>query len=373
MVSLNCFNCNTPNNEIDNFCSSCGSRVKCKSCKTIIKKGANFCTICGESLDIKKTSETTLNTIKYRKNAADVSYEISFTNEIGKEGMNDLLTAIVNNRSGFQQPLTEKEKSYNGEALQNISYSKIEESQTHDVTLTVQDSIEIPHINDLETKIDCSENIWIALHAFYLSSYGRKNFTKKEVKVAYMARRKTDNRVSHYSREWKIAHKNFFKTINDNELSFQTGKIESIRAIILGTDNKIKANVSKNKSTPNSTSPKKAFAKSIKIEEFNLSKSTGKVSLEEFIALKNPGESTSDRIVVIAYYITRIQKVDFFTEGQIEFAYKALQLNNRPGHLRQTINNIKNTKVWFKDVSQGQWSLERMGEIYVEDKLPANS
>ncbi|RQO30973.1 hypothetical protein DBR32_09710 [Taibaiella sp. KBW10] len=370
MESQNCFNCNIIVTENDNFCSSCGSRIKCKSCTTLIKKGASFCTNCGESFKAKQLQETTLNTIKYRKGIDEVSYEISFTNEVGKESMNELLTAIVNNRAGFQQiPLGEQVNS--NKSIQTALYpnnGKVLHVPDQEEIIPVL--MEIPHINDIETNLDCQENVWIGIHAFYVSDYGQKNFTKEEIRTSYIARRRTDNRVKNYTREWKIAHKKYFKTINDSELAFQTGKVEELKSIILGI---YKEQPSKSKKVTNSASAKKSPAKSIKIEEFDLSKSEEKPSLEEFINLKRPGESTNDRIVVIAYYITRIVKADFFTEGQVEFAYKALQLNNRPGHLRQTINNVKNTKVWFKDIAQGHWSLERLGELYVEEKLPTTT
>ena len=370
MELQNCFNCSTTISVNDNFCSSCGSRIKCKSCTTFIKKGASFCTNCGEFLETKQVQGATLNTIKYRKSVDDVSCEISFTNEVGKEGMNDLLAAIVNSRSSFQQPLLDGQADSN-RFTQTALYSANENMQNapKDVGEIIP-VLDTPHINDIETQIDCAENIWIGIHAFYFSDHGQKNFTKEEIRTAYMARRKTDSRVKNYTREWKIAHKKYFKTINDSELAFQTGKIDELKSVILGIH---KEQPSKSKKTTTSASTKKAPAKSVKIEEFDLSKSNEKPSLEEFMNLKNPGESTYDRIVVIAYYITRLLKEDCFTEGQIEYAYKALQLNNRPGHLRQTINNAKNAKVWFKDVVQGQWSLERLGEIYVEDKLPAIS
>ncbi|GGA98904.1 zinc ribbon domain-containing protein [Mucilaginibacter rubeus] len=375
MESLNCFNCDTSVVETDNFCAKCGKGLKCKSCKTFIKKDAEFCFNCGGAFyDTKSTEHSPLNTIKYRKSDAEISCEISFTDNVGKERMNDLLSAIVNNRSGMLG-------NQNGSQLnnrlkigdENDTYELNDHEELHTSISSnnpSEESNEIPHLNDIASKIECSENSWIGIHAFYISEFGAKNFDKDTVRNAYMERRKTDSRSSNFSKEWQKAHQKYFKTIRDNEFNFQNGAIAEIENIILEKKNKT---TSKTKKKTAATGSKKTPSRSIAIEEFDLSKGVNpaKPSLEEFMSIKKPGNSTYDRIVVIAYYITRLNKNEHFTEGQVEFAYKALQLSDRPGHLRQTINNIKNTKVWFKDVSQGQWTLERIGEIYVDEKLPS--
>jgi hypothetical protein len=59
-----------------------------------------------------------------------------------------------------------------------------------------------------------------------------------------------------------------------------------------------------------------------------------------------------------------------FLRGNIDYAYRVLRLNKRPAHLRQTIVNMKNRQVWISDSTpNGNWTLSRNGEIYIEDKL----
>jgi RNA polymerase subunit RPABC4/transcription elongation factor Spt4 len=370
MESLHCHNCDKPITETDNFCPKCGAGLKCKECKKLIKTGDQFCSNCGEPVSSNKSTENApLNTIKYKKSETEVSCEISFTDDVGKESMNDLLAAIVGNRNNISG-----EGYHNNDVARLVDKSATFEINEH-AKAQVNDHLqnigidEFPHLNDIEHWLECSENVWIGIHAFYLSEHGAKNFNKETVRTAYMVRRKTESRVNNFAAEWRKAHQKFFKTINDNELGFQLSGLEDIKNVIAG--NKIQAKA-KGKKSNAAANTKKTLGKSVPIEEFDLGKDdiAKRPSLEDFLATKKPGDNTYDRIVVIAYYITRLVKADYFTEGQIEFAYKALQLSDRPGHLRQTINNIKNSKVWFKDFSQGQWSLERIGEIYVEQKLP---
>jgi hypothetical protein len=114
--------------------------------------------------------------------------------------------------------------------------------------------------------------------------------------------------------------------------------------------------------------------KNIQAERFDVFKSGDRPSLEEFLEQKKPGETAAFRIVVIAYYIVELLKNSTFTEGQIEYAYKALDLKKRPTHLRQIIINLKNDKDWFEpDESTGAWRLTRAGEIFVSEKMPQES
>lgn len=334
----------------------------------------NTLNIWNGDIDSKPAENTTLNTIKYRKNNTEISCEISFTDNVGKERMNDLLAAIVNNRTGVSNSQADNQVNNRLSIDDGKDTYELNDSKELNTSISsngsFEESTEIPHLNDIASKIECSENSWIGIHAFYISEFGAKNFDKDTVRSAYMGRRKTDSRSSNFSKEWQKAHQKYFKTIRDNEFNFKNEAIAEIENIILEKKTKT---TSKTKKATTGTGSKKTPGKSIAIEEFDLSKGSNpaKLSLEEFISIKKPGDSTYDRIVVIAYYITRLNKNEHFSEGQVEFAYKALQLSDRPGHLRQTINNIKNAKVWFKDVSQGQWTLERIGEIYVDEKLPS--
>jgi hypothetical protein len=115
---------------------------------------------------------------------------------------------------------------------------------------------------------------------------------------------------------------------------------------------------------------KPAKAKNISIEKFDLHKDKDNPSLEDFLKDKNPGKTTANIIAVIAYYITMIKGIEYFSEGNIDYAYRTLSIPGRPNHLRQIIINAKNDKDFFEAGEEGKWKLTRTGEIFVDEKLP---
>ncbi|WP_428329329.1 zinc ribbon domain-containing protein [Mucilaginibacter sp.] len=384
MNSVNCIKCDILVNDEAAFCFNCGTRLQCKSCNAKLLTGANFCQKCGEPTvtpAVMDNGTSALNTIKYKKSKDEISCEISFTDQVGKSGMDELISAIVNNSSNNNRQLNNVNANNNASVTyddnvlaENINAEVDEDTKSEDiaeVTTSNPETVEIIHLNDVENNIECSENEWIAIYAFYESEFGKKNFTRESVRERYLKKRKTVNRDKNFGREWKKSQKQFFSTVNDTELKIKHDSIGSLNMLIKGQKSTI---VSKNTKKNIGGNTSKTQAKSVVIEEFDLHKSTDgkKISLNDFLNQKKPGDSTYDRIVCIAYYITRINKVEYFSEGNIEYAYKALQLGNRSKHLRQTVNNIKSTKVWFKDYQEpGKWTLERIGEIYVDESLPA--
>lgn len=114
-------------------------------------------------------------------------------------------------------------------------------------------------------------------------------------------------------------------------------------------------------------------AKNITIEKFDLHKDKDNPSLEDFLKEKNPGKTTANVIAVIGYYITILKGADYFSEGNIDYAYRTLSIPKRPNHLRQIIINAKNDKDFFEPGEEGKWKLARTGEIFVDEKLPPKS
>jgi hypothetical protein len=116
----------------------------------------------------------------------------------------------------------------------------------------------------------------------------------------------------------------------------------------------------------------KIKTKKIELEEFEIKSSGDTPSLKEFFDTKKPNEIVAHRIAVIGYYISKIRKQESFSEGNIEFASIALPLNKRPIHLRQAFIDAKNKNHYLEEVKDdpGKWRLSRIGEIFVEEKLP---
>jgi len=112
-------------------------------------------------------------------------------------------------------------------------------------------------------------------------------------------------------------------------------------------------------------------SKSIPQDRFDCHGSESKVSLREFYEEKRPGRNNGNRIAVIAYYIKYKNSDEIFTEGNIDYAYKVLELKGRPKHLHQIIINNKNQRDFFEPTdNEGEWKITRTAEIFVEEKLP---
>jgi len=125
-----------------------------------------------------------------------------------------------------------------------------------------------------------------------------------------------------------------------------------------------------------STKPGKV--KSIKAEAFEIKAKGKNLGLKEFFESKGSPASANKRIAVIGYYITKILNAPFFTEGNIEFAYKILKLDKRPMHMRQACTDAKNQQQYLETVERSDdemsaWSISRVGEIFVEDELSSST
>ena len=92
------------------------------------------------------------------------------------------------------------------------------------------------------------------------------------------------------------------------------------------------------------------------------------MTLEFFLKSLNNPTSTNERILAIAYYITHICNEESCSDGNIDYAYKILRLDNRPSLLRQTIANVKNRDFWLEKASMN-WKVSREGEIFLENKI----
>lgn len=137
------------------------------------------------------------------------------------------------------------------------------------------------------------------------------------------------------------------------------------------TPEKVSSNTSKKKKSSSKSAP------SITPEKFDYHKDGDKEGLKEFFSSKCPGadSNTGNKIATIGYYLQFIKGEPHFTEGNIEFAYRILELKGRPKHLRQIIINNKNTRDLFEPVDDidGAWKLTRAAEIFIDEELPNES
>ena len=160
---------------------------------------------------------------------------------------------------------------------------------------------------------------------------------------------------------------------------FVTKYLDEFKTLIGRVPNSTKAHRKSNRSRPkkndegdDSKDKKKVVPKKIKVEEFDIDGNTkeGISSLKEFLDEKKAMESAPKAIIAVGYYITHLLGESEFSEGNIEFAYKALRLTGRPTHLHQIIINRKNSDAWFEQGSDStHWKLSRVGQLYVEESM----
>ncbi len=154
----------------------------------------------------------------------------------------------------------------------------------------------------------------------------------------------------------------------------ETGDTAAETAALDSTPNSDSSGQTAKKKAPaKKTTSTKKIAPKVTIERFDIHGNDSVPSLGEFMDTKKPGTKNGNLVAVIGYYLTEILGDDFFTLGQIEYAYKMLSLK-RPGHLRQIMINEKNERDLFEPDAEdkNRWNLTRSGEIFVSDQLPAS-
>ncbi len=222
-----------------------------------------------------------------------------------------------------------------------------------------------------------SEPEWVLVYAFYASNYGEDTFSEQGIKNGYETSKRTNaSRMANLSNSIKqILNKDYIKMLSDVEYIFLDKGKEKARLILSGSEPKLSSSKKNTKkksvSKSSETKVKKGSkAKNLKPEQFEILPE-GKISLEAFLNDKKPGDTARERILVIAYYIKNVLEEDSFSDGNIEYAYKALSLKNKPIHLRQVITNIKNDQLEIDSVD-GNWVISRIGEKFVDEKLPSS-
>ncbi len=161
---------------------------------------------------------------------------------------------------------------------------------------------------------------------------------------------------------------------------FVREKLELYESKLLLWSFKWKNEISKNESRTlekNNTIDKKGKntkTKSIKPERFDYMWESWKETLKDFYERKKPWKNNQDIIVTIWYYIQDILEKNHFTEWNVEFAYKILNIK-RPLHLRQIMLNTKSQRDLITQVEwiESGWELTRAGEIFASQNLPTNN
>jgi hypothetical protein len=219
-----------------------------------------------------------------------------------------------------------------------------------------------------------TEKNWTLIYAFYISNFGNGHFTLKDIINSYKdTGRYTINRSKKFSQNLNLLlNEQLIKVLNDEQYIIKESGIEHAKSILTGTlqiKERKSAKINKVKTSDNGKTKKTSKAKSISQEKFDIHKDNENTSLEDFLNSINHNGITANIILCIGYYITKIKGIQNFSEGNIEYAYRTLNIKGRPIHLRQTIINAKNNKDFFDSSDDSRWIITRTGEIFVEEKL----
>ncbi|HAO07328.1 MAG TPA: hypothetical protein DCQ50_10100 [Chryseobacterium sp.] len=382
-----CISCNEPISPKALFCQHCGTQQKCKLCETPIVNNAKYCIGGGVSLFIahETKSNEAVNTIKFNQTKDSRSYEVAFTDNVAS-GVVDVIRNMTAEHPQIQFQELPSSDLGKGDGkkvqLQNDVVEDLIEEEDQQAKDNSEERHEVPHINDIENTLECSEQHWILIYAYYISDKGKNTFSKDDLLKRYKDKRATPSRISNFSAKWKNLFNGFVKTIKTDEFKLTDKGVNTVLDLINGKlkseaaktlPGKTKKEKAEEKENPATKKKSKTPAKAIQIEEFDLGKGSKKPSLSDFLKDGKAGENTSNRILAIAYYIVTFCDTKAFSEGNIEYAYKVLKLNNRPVHLYQIIVNAKNKNVWYeKDKATNRWKLARAGELFYEENLSKN-
>ncbi len=372
MKKNDCPNCEKVLSEKAIFCGRCKTQIKCLNCKEMLSLDDVCCEVCGT--DIKgKNESSAMNRIVYDGK----KFEAKFTDTVGK----DVTETFGNIFMANQERLA---KNALGQG-QGASIPKNEEEEIIDIDseevdfkdendTKKDDDIDLngnyPHIEDIKKKMSFNEKDWIIIYAFYKSNHGETTFSKADIRSNYKDDRRTKSRMKKFYLNWDKAYREAFATQKVGELKFTDEGVKIANNLITRKkQSHSTSNSGSSKPVPNKVSkgPKKVIAKSIKAEKFDMY-SESKTLKDFFEDLGSPKRS-NERILAIGYYINNILGVETFTDGNIDYAYKALKLDKRPTYLRQIITNIKNRHFWFEAGNNNSWIVSRDGEIYIENKL----
>ena len=284
----------------------------------------------------------------------------------------------------------EKFKSFiSGELLTKIIPPIINVEQTIGKEVSKLDSLleakiittDFPVLHEVvQTDLPKTEKHWALIYGFYSAKFGESSFASKDVISLYReTKRWTDTRAKNIAGNIKDLLKDkLIKALNSEDYIFTENGKDLARNILEGKvefRNVNRKQISRkhlsNASDSNAVSSKSKKAvkgKSILQEKFDLHKSTTTIALEDFLLEKKP-KNTAQTILVIGYYITTIKNINSFSDGNIDYAYRVLNIKGRPAHLRQIIINAKNSNDFFDSMEDGKWLVTRTGEIFVEEKM----
>lgn len=396
-MKTTCYACQSGVTDKDNFCASCGEKLKCPKCSHRFVEKVKFCSSCGTSVANTNAAIAAPNSIRYRETVDERVFDASFSNEIGDK-VARTFDDVIKSRNGLPQGgLNTREQlpsatndsaahSMNGHSSapppivaatgNSLSVLRTIFSRNERGVIIQEPRLKATGKLDYAARIAYLFVLYCELDQQQPAQRSELMSLLKEATVydsnyrKFIGRKKSDFDLKRSTMAFKNPGREkaigMLQELNESgrEDAWLPGHGKSSSKKKRTPDDPLEAEEvgKKAKSKPKSGAPR------IEPQPFKVDASPKLAALIEEKKPKNTGE----KILVIAYYICNVLKANVFTDGNIDFAYRAVGLTNRPNHLHQMIQNQKTNHEWFEHAggSGDRWKLSRIGEIHVEEKMP---
>lgn len=222
----------------------------------------------------------------------------------------------------------------------------------------------LPSINDLLTKLICTEQEWLLLFAYYLFSETKTAFSGKAVKEFYRKNRYNLNRSKNYEANWKKAWKSYFSEVREDAFTINNSGLKKAQELITGKVENSDQPKDEKKRARNNKNP--VARKVLQMIDFNFTDKE-RDDLRSFFVQKAP-IAQDDIVLVLTYWFKHKKSIDKVTANTIFTLMRIVDVAV-PKSLGTVLGNIA-AKNHLARLQAGTYTLHYTGEDYVKLKLP---
>lgn len=286
---------------------------------------------------------------------------IELFNSIKKDGFGNILNCLSNQTVNNDEGIPNENNTQTSTSLKNYTNSC-------DID---HDHPNYPTLHDIVMKLSLNtEEEWVLIYCFYASDFGKKTFTKADIKNLYVtSNRYTESRNKNFSTNFKkLFKKNYLSALNTEDYLITDLGISTAKNIISG-NSEIKSNVKEiieDKNENISASSKVKKIENYKLVNLNLNENE-RVSLKEFYESIKP-KAQKNQVLLLCHWLKENKEITYFNE---DIVFTALRTVNEkvPKYISQVLRNFKNEDNYMIKNSDGTYSFTHIGEDFVKFKL----